>query len=177
MQPLPNHPTRPGLLRRAIRRTGNLIQQTIKLQQTIKRCNVIWVFVLGVSACFADERPALFLSEREAASIRAVLADYPVLQHSFEKAKNQLDRALAKPIEVPPPGEAGGYEHERHKQNYRDMRTAGLLFRITGEARYAGFVKAMLDKYAELYPTLGPHPLSHEQAPGKLFHQTLNEEV
>ncbi|RMD95736.1 MAG: chondroitin lyase, partial [Calditrichaeota bacterium] len=25
--------------------------------------------------------------------------------------------------------------------------------------------------------TLGPHPLSHKQAPGKLFHQTLNEEV
>jgi len=33
----------------------------------------------------------------------------------------------------------------------------------------------MLDKYSILYPTLGPHPLAGNQAPGKLFHQSLNE--
>ena len=91
------------------------------------------------------------------------------------EAKLALDSAFAKPIDVPPPGEAGGYEHERHKQNYREMELAGVLYAITGEARYARFVRDMLEKYAVLYPTLGAHPLARNQAPGKLFHQSLNE--
>ena len=33
----------------------------------------------------------------------------------------------------------------------------------------------MLDKYAVLYPTLGANPFAKDQAPGKLFHQSLNE--
>ena len=88
-----------------------------------------------------------------------------------------VDAALQQPMDVPPPGEAGGYEHERHKQNYREMQAAGLLFTITGEEKYAQFVKNMLMKYAALYPTLGPHPMAHHQKPGRLFHQMLNETV
>jgi hypothetical protein len=55
------------------------------------------------------------------------------------------------------------------------MQTAGVLYAITGEQKYAAFVRDMLEKYAVLYPTLGAHPLSKNQAPGKLFHQSLNE--
>ena len=77
-----------------------------------------------------------------------------------------MSRSRAKP---------GGYAHERHKQNYREMQPAGALWQITGDARYARFVRDMLEKYAVLYPTLGAHPLAKNQAPGKLFHQTLNE--
>nr|QMS47797.1 PL17 alginate lyase [uncultured bacterium] len=125
----------------------------------------------------AGEHPSLFISSKEAKSIAQQLQNFPLLASSFQKNREMVDHALEQPIDVPPPGEAGGYEHERHKQNYREMRAAGLLFQITGQEKYAQFIRRMLLKYAKLYPTLGAHPLSHNQSPGKLFHQSLNEAV
>ncbi len=119
--------------------------------------------------------PSLFLSKQEGVALRAAADRYPLFAQSLSEAKQVVAHALANPIDVPPPGEAGGYEHERHKQNYREMQVAGQLYMITGDVRYAHFVRDMLEKYAVLYPTLGAHPLSKDQAPGKLFHQSLNE--
>jgi hypothetical protein len=132
------------------------------------------VTVLG-RASQAQSHPSIFLTKQEAAAIRANAAKYPLLDRSLREVTRVIAAALAAPIDVPPPGEAGGYAHERHKQNYREMQLAGTLFQITGDVRYARFVREMLDKYAVLYPTLGPHPLAKDQAPGKLFHQSLNE--
>jgi oligo-alginate lyase len=123
----------------------------------------------------AQAHQSIFISAQEAAAMRAALGKNPLLDRSVDEARKTVDSALAHPIDVPQPGEAGGYAHERHKQNYREMEQAGLLFAITRDARYARFVRAMLDKYAVLYPTLGPHPMAKNQAPGKLFHQSLNE--
>lgn len=125
----------------------------------------------------ASQHPCLMISKDEALEIRNSLGKYPLLDLSFDQAIKALNVTLANPIEVPPPGEAGGYEHERHKRNYRSMRDAGLLYQITGDDRYAGFIREMLMRYAEMYPKLGPHPLAHNQKPGKLFHQMLNETV
>jgi hypothetical protein len=119
--------------------------------------------------------PSIFITKEEGAEIRAAAGKYPLLDRSLAAARETVERALASPIDVPQPGEAGGYAHERHKQNYREMQLAGLLYVITGDERYARFVRDMLDRYAVLYPTLGAHPLAHNQAPGKLFHQSLNE--
>src|SRR4029453_9076498 len=107
----------------------------------------------------AQPHPTLFLSKQEAAAIRTNASRYPLLDRPLPEAKRIMAQALDSPIDVPPPGEAGGYEHERHKQNYREMQLAGQLYQITGEVRYARFVRDMLDKYAVLSPTLGPHPL------------------
>jgi hypothetical protein len=126
---------------------------------------------------FSKERPSLIITKQEAAEIKSVLGKYPLLDRSYENMKKSVDSALLKRIEVPPPGEAGGYEHERHKQNYTEMHHAGILFTITGDEKYARFVRDLLLQYAKLYPTLGKHPQSHDQAPGKLFHQMLNETV
>ncbi|MEM7786149.1 MAG: alginate lyase family protein [Bacteroidota bacterium] len=121
--------------------------------------------------------PNVFVSSDEIAAIRAARGQYPLLDATIDGAVEMLEAALAAPIETPPPGEAGGYAHERHKQNYREMMAAGLLYQITGERRYADFVRDMLMQYAEMYPALGPHPRSERQVPGKLFHQLLNENV
>jgi hypothetical protein len=121
------------------------------------------------------EHPGIFINRSEAASIRASAARYPLMKKSLDEAKAVVEKALASPTDVPQPGEAGGYAHERHKQNYREMQLAGVLYTITNDVRYARFVRDMLEKYAVLYPTLGAHPLSKNQAPGKLFHQSLNE--
>lgn len=123
----------------------------------------------------AQSRNSIFLSRQEGATIRTAAPRYPMLRDALARARATVDAAIAKPTDVPQPGEAGGYAHERHKQNYREMQLAGELYRITGQVKYARFVRDMLEKYAVLYPTLGAHPLSKNQAPGKLFHQSLNE--
>ena len=130
---------------------------------------------LALAAPAQAQHPSIFITRAEAASIRADAAKYPVLAKSVDNAKAVVAAALAGKIDVPQPGEAGGYAHERHKQNYREMQAAGLLWQITGDEKYPRFVRDMLEKYAVLYPTLGAHPLSKNQAPGKLFHQSLNE--
>lgn len=120
-------------------------------------------------------RPGIFLNAAEVAAIREVADRYPLFARSLAAARARIDQALASPIEVPPPGEAGGYAHERHKQNYRELYEAGLLFTVTGDERYARFVRDLLEAYAGFYPTLGPHPLAQNQAAGKIFHQALND--
>jgi len=124
---------------------------------------------------FSAPHPRIFLTREEAAAVRTAAARYPLLGRTLSAARETMAQALATPIDVPQPGEAGGYAHERHKQNYREMQLAGQLYQITGEERYAAYVRDVLEKYAVLYPTLGAHPLSKNQAPGKLFHQSLNE--
>ncbi|MDB4879075.1 MAG: Heparinase family protein [Gemmatimonadetes bacterium] len=119
--------------------------------------------------------PSIFITRAEGASIRAAAGRYPLLDRSLAEAKATVARALAAPIDVPQPGEAGGHAHERHKQNYRELQAAGLLWTITGDERYPRFVRDMLEKYAVLYPTLGAHPLNRNQSAGKLFHQSLND--
>ena len=138
---------------------------------------VLFLIPLAVSISSAKEHPCLFISKQGAQEIRLNLNRLPLLKQSFMRVKTKIDNALHQPIEVPPPGEAGSYSHERHKENYREMRAAGLLYQITGQEKYARFVRSMLLKYAEMYPQLGPSPYAHNQAPGKIFHQMLNETV
>ncbi|HVU34165.1 MAG TPA: heparinase II/III family protein, partial [Opitutaceae bacterium] len=95
----------------------------------------------------------------------------------LQRAQAIVDRALAEPISVPIPRDAAGGTHERHKLNYVQMQAAGFLYQVKGDIRYAHFVRDMLLQYAALYPTLGLHPKAKSQAPGKLFHQMLNETV
>ena len=134
---------------------------------------------LAVSSSEAEPvaYPNVFVSADEIAQIRDARGQYALLDATIDADIAMMEEAFAKPIETPPPGEAGGYAHERHKQNYREMKAAGLLYQITGERRYADFVRDMLLQYADMYPALGPHPMSERQVPGKLFHQLLNENV
>ena len=129
------------------------------------------------AAGVSPSRPNIVLTAKDAALIRANLGKYPLFDAKYKELKTAVDNALAQPIDVPVPVDAGGYTHGRHKQNYKDMYGAGVLFSITGDARYAKFVREMLLKYAALYPTLGNHPAGTGPAPGRLFWQTLNEAV
>ena len=124
-----------------------------------------------------NSHPSLITSEKEGEMINKSIDSYLLLKHTFDNLSREVNYAIKSPIEIPMPGEAGGYAHEKHKQNYRDMRNAGELFVITGEVKYANFVKTMLIGYSDLYPKLGPHPMAKHQKPGKLFHQMLNEAV
>jgi hypothetical protein len=131
----------------------------------------VWLVASSAGA----QHPRIFLSKADGARVKAAAATAPLLGRSLAQAKATVERAMAAPIETPPPGEAGGYSHEKHKQNYREMQLAGMLYTITGDVRYAQWVGKVLEQYAGMYPQLGPHPLAKNQAPGRLFHQSLNE--
>ncbi len=122
--------------------------------------------------------PSLILQNSSVPEIIEGVQKFPLLQSSFENAKGIAERGIESGIVVPfPKDPGGGYTHEKHKQNYLEMYNAGLVYQLTGEERYAIFVRDMLIEYAKLYPSLGIHPMQKNQAPGKLFWQGLNESV
>jgi hypothetical protein len=123
------------------------------------------------------KRPRLLLSASDVQLARESMGKYALFDQAIDKAKRMLDQAISRPIDVPVPKDAGGYTHEKHKQNYKEMQASGVLFQITGDDRYAMFVRDMLLKYAVLYPTLGRHPKATSAESGRLFWQSLNETV
>lgn len=133
--------------------------------------------VVAVAAEKNGDHPRLLMTRQEVELIKQEKDLYTLFRNTFNTVREEIDRSVLEPVEVPLPGEAGGYEHEKHKSNYRQMKKAGILYQVTGDRKYAEFIRSLLLKYAALYPELGAHPLSHNQKPGKLFHQMLNEAV
>lgn len=122
-------------------------------------------------------RPQMVITAKDTKLIRESLGKYPIFDNVYNEAKARIEKALNSPIDVPIPKDAGGYTHEKHKQNYVEMQTAGILYAVTKDERYAQFIRDMLLQYAELYPTLQAHPMAANEKAGKLFWQTLNETV
>ncbi len=78
----------------------------------------------------------LLLNFDEAAELRKELGKDSLLGNALTRDIKQTDAYMAEVgIEVPGHGEGGGYEHNRHKQNYIHMDLAGRLFLITEEAK------------------------------------------
>ncbi len=74
-----------------------------------------------------------------------------MLQQSYAEALQLANEAIAEKMDVPVPKDpAGGYTHDKHKNNYAAMYNAGLVYTITRNKKYADFVMQMLMKYAEL---------------------------
>lgn len=112
------------------------------------------------------------------AAMAAESKRYPLFAEQLERTRAEVDAAMRAGINVPVPKDpGGGFTHEQHKRNYKAIYGAGLLYRITGNKRYAEHARRMLLAYAELYPKLGPHPAAANQVPGRLFWQSLNDSV
>ncbi len=103
--------------------------------------------------------------------------DYPPLfQQTLAGTQVQTDLAMEQAFLVPTPKDmAGGYTHEVHKQNWKTLADAAALYRLTGEERYAAFVRDGLLAYAEVYRDWPTHPTARSYATGKIFWQCLND--
>ncbi len=102
----------------------------------------------------------------------------PLFAHELEHTVRRVRAAMQAGIHVPVPKDpGGGATHEQHKRNYIAIKDAGTLYRLTGDRAYADFARDLLLAYAKLYPTLGKHPASGDQYPGRLFWQVLNDSV
>ncbi|SMD32473.1 Alginate lyase [Reichenbachiella faecimaris] len=124
----------------------------------------------------SDKHPSLVLTPSGVSEIKANLGKAPLFDQTFAAVVNEVDAALANGIKVPIPKDlAGGYTHERHKTNFFTIQKAGALFQITGDEKYAIYIRDMLLAYAEIWPTLGKHPAERSYARGKIFWQCLND--
>ncbi|RED96594.1 heparinase II/III domain-containing protein [Marinoscillum furvescens] len=136
----------------------------------------IVVFLCGISALLVSGQPSLILTEKGLNEIRNQLGKAPLFDASLEKVRAQIDAEIARPIDVPVPVDlAGGYTHQQHKANFFNLQKAGVLFQITGEEKYAQYVRDVLMAYKELYPQLDRHPAERSYARGKFFWQCLND--
>lgn len=123
-------------------------------------------------------RPRLLLTPGGVREIKAQLGKNSLTDKAFADAKAIADVAVAGAVVVPEPRDVGGgYSHEKHKSNYTDMYNAGVVYQLTGNRKYAEFVRQMLLQYAAMYPSLPVHPARFTKTPGKLFYQVLNEAV
>lgn len=102
---------------------------------------------------------------------------YPKLfAEELARTQVQVDALMEQGFAVPVPQDmAGGYTHEVHKQNWKTLQDAASLFRLTGEERYAVFVRDALLKYAAVYQSWPVHPTDRSYATGRIFWQCLND--
>ena len=122
------------------------------------------------------QHPVTFFTKKEAALVKANLSTYPLLTKSYDELKKDVDFWIGKEVDVPfPKDPAGGYTHDKHKANYTLMFNSGVLYNLTGDAKYAKLVKDMMLKYAVLNPTLKNHPEATSSSPGRIFWQALND--
>ncbi len=134
--------------------------------------------LLCSSVLFAQEHPSLLLTPESVELIKANRGKSEVFDASVDALIADADKAIAEGVIVPIPKDAAGaYTHEQHRSNYMAMYNSGIAYQLTGDEKYADFVIAMLEEYAEMYPTLPMHPINTSSVRGKLFWQTLNDSV
>lgn len=117
------------------------------------------------------------MSYEQAAELRQHVGADSLIGRSITEEIQSLEAYMPIGIEIPGHGEAGGYEHNRHKQNYIHLDLAGRLYLITGEKRYLDYATTMLIEYAKVYKTRDLNISRDSNKPGRLFHQTLNENM
>lgn len=120
---------------------------------------------------------ALFIDNADAAALRSHLNHDTLLGSTLRQYQQQVEQWLSQPLNVPGHGEGGGPEHAQHKLNYQMMSLAGRLWLITQDSRYKEAVIRTLSAYADIYPHLGNAVSRDSNPPGRLFHQTLNEDM
>ncbi len=135
------------------------------------------IVLLATMGC-ALAGPRLLLSPADVALIRTELDPASGFGRSLAATQSKVDRYFESTPDVPVPVDpGGGYTHEKHKQNGIAIHDAGILYQLTGNAKYAANARDLLLAYAKLYPTLGRRPIKRSSTPGRLFWQSLNEAV
>jgi len=118
----------------------------------------------------------LILTSEGITQIKKNLGTVPLFDNSLQDVKEEVDAEIKIGIQVPIPKDmAGGFTHERHKNNFFIAQKAGVLFQVLGDEKYSNFVKDMLMEYAKIYPKLPLHPEDRSYSRGKIFWQSLND--
>jgi oligo-alginate lyase len=136
---------------------------------------IILILLMSSAGSFA-QHPVAFLTKNDVSFVKKALAKNELMRQSFADLKKSVDKWLGKEVDVPLPKDAaGGYTHEKHKENYLLLFNSGQLYQLTGDKRYAALVKNIFLKYAVLNPALKNHPQATSASPGRIFWQALND--
>ncbi len=138
---------------------------------------LLFLFLGTALNSFAQmSHPNLILTKEGVKEIRSNLGKVPMFDQVVATTKAEVDAEIEIGIKVPIPKDmAGGYTHERHKKNWFILQKAGNLYQITGEEKYAEYIRQNLLAYAKMFPTLPKHPTDRSYATGKIFWQCLND--
>lgn len=148
------------------------------MRRDAKICLALTGLLAATAYAAEPVHPRLLLTPADVQLIRSELDPASGFGQSLETTKARVDRYFESTPDVPVPVDpGGGYTHEKHKQNGIAIHDAGILYQLTGDASYAAQARDLLLAYAELYPTLGRHPVRQSKTPGRLFWQSLNESV
>jgi oligo-alginate lyase len=136
---------------------------------------IVFSFII-TNVVVAQQHPVAFSTKSDIAFVKKSLNKNPYIKQSFTDLKNSVDKWLGKEVDVPLPKDAaGGYTHDKHKDNYTLMFNSGMMYQLTGDKKYAALVKDMFLKYAALNPKLKNHPQATSASPGRIFWQALND--
>ena len=134
------------------------------------------MFLGATLTLFSQNHPSLILTKKGVAEIKKNIGTVPMFDEVLAKVKAEVDAEIKIGVKVPIPKDmAGGYTHERHKRNFFILRKAGNLYQITGEKKYAEYIRQNLLAYAKMFPSLPKHPTDRSYATGKIFWQCLND--
>ena len=134
------------------------------------------MFLGATQFLFSQNHPNLILTKKGVEEIRKNLGTVPMFDDVLARVKAEVDAEIKIGIQVPIPKDmSGGYTHERHKLNFFILQKAGNLYQITGEEKYAEYIRQNLLAYAKMFPTLPKHPTDRSYATGKIFWQCLND--
>ncbi len=137
---------------------------------------VFFLFLGFSDNVFSQNHPNLILTKKGVEGIRKSRGKVPMFDQVLAQTKAEVDAEIKIGVQVPIPKDmAGGYTHERHKRNFFILQKAGNLYQITGEKKYAEYIRQNLLAYAKMFPTLPKHPTDRSYATGKLFWQCLND--
>ena len=87
----------------------------------------------------------VLLTNEEASDLHKEIGSSSLMGHTIAKLQAELEQYMALPMDVPGQSEAGGYEHNKHRQNYHYINLAGRLFLITKDERYAKYAGSTFD--------------------------------
>lgn len=132
--------------------------------------------MIGFNSFAQTQHPNLILTKNGVAEIRTNLGMVPMFDKVLADIQAEVDAEIEIGVKVPIPKDmAGGYTHERHKLNWFILQKAGNLYQITGDEKYAIYIREHLLAYAKMFPTLPKHPTDRSYATGKIFWQCLND--
>ena len=99
--------------------------------------------------------PNTLWDQEDIDTLKETLKTDTVLQDRLTKLKEEMNTRIAQPLGVPEPGknQPTGEGWRNHKANAETISKLGILYVLTGDAKYAEFCRKMLVAYAQGYPT------------------------
>ena len=139
--------------------------------------------------------PCTLWDAEDVQHFKKMLTESKELKAQFDGLRHALDIRITQPVGVPQPvkNDKGDYIHLSdvqvppggtanygaiHNQLSLDLANLGLMYQLTGDAKYADFAKKIFLAYADAAPHygIGARPgFSH--APSRVFDQTLGDAI